>query len=525
MAIAEERSLLWSETDLSSIRASSFGGNSISGTRHDINNTTAAVTTELMQSVTESLIVGSSSGGRLFRNNFTIATLTTDDFGLMDDFNDSSRNFSVGQLEPQFPLYIRTTSTLLCAVILFIGVVGNILVPIVVWRNKDLRSSTNIFLVNLSVADLLVLVVCMPTSLVELHTEPEVWILGATMCKLVPFAELSVAHASVLTILAISLERYIAICRPLRANYTCTKQRAVGICIAIWIIAVIATSPVLIITEHKQMLYQDQTMKSVCLTATQDFWPTAYFLASISFFFFIPLFILISLYWVISRNLMSDPCTSATPRCCGSDHPNMRARKQVVIMLATVVFFFFICLLPFRIFSLYIILAPATSTKNMGQELYYNILYMCRVMLYFNSAINPILYNVMSSKFREAFFRVLGCPLGSSSRRSRWLCRHLSRQSTFTTSSTLPTSSVKSTYGKHNGDSVRVRQMSEKNGMMIFAGGGGSGTRHPAALRAASGPYYPPKRQMSTDGTLPPTAHIIQHTNNKKSMIRANSVV
>lgn len=62
--------------------------------------------------------------------------------------------------------------------------------------------------------------------------------------KLVPFAELSVAHASVLTILAISLERYIAICRPLRANYTCTKQRAVLVCVGIWIIGCIATRSV-----------------------------------------------------------------------------------------------------------------------------------------------------------------------------------------------------------------------------------------------------------------------------------------
>src|SRR3989442_1484160 len=112
------------------------------------------------------------------------------------------------------------------------------------------------------------------------------------------------------------------------------------------------------------------------------------------------------------------------------------------MMLATVVFFFFICLLPFRIFTVYIILAPPSSVENMGQELYYSILYFCRVMLYFNSAINPILYNVISSKFREAFLKALGCTI-TQQRRSRWLCRHLSRQSTFTTSSTLPTSSVK----------------------------------------------------------------------------------
>jgi hypothetical protein len=84
---------------------------------------------------------------------------------------------------PYFPYYIKTTSTLICILILFVGIIGNILVPIVVWRNKDLRSSTNIFLVNLSIADLLVLIVCVPTGLVELHSEPEVWVLGETMCE------------------------------------------------------------------------------------------------------------------------------------------------------------------------------------------------------------------------------------------------------------------------------------------------------------------------------------------------------
>ncbi|ODN00185.1 Orexin receptor type 2 [Orchesella cincta] len=87
----------------------------------------------------------------------------------------------------EFPYYIRITSTLLCGFILLIGIIGNILVPVVVWRNKDLRSSTNIFLINLSLADLLILLVCMPPVLIELHSKPEVWVLGAAMCKSIYF--------------------------------------------------------------------------------------------------------------------------------------------------------------------------------------------------------------------------------------------------------------------------------------------------------------------------------------------------
>jgi hypothetical protein len=64
-----------------------------------------------------------------------------------------------------------------------IGVAGNIMVPIVILKTKDMRNSTNIFLMNLSVADLMVLLVCTPTVLVEVNTKPETWVLGEEMCE------------------------------------------------------------------------------------------------------------------------------------------------------------------------------------------------------------------------------------------------------------------------------------------------------------------------------------------------------
>jgi hypothetical protein len=73
--------------------------------------------------------------------------------------------------------------TVACSIILVVGLVGNCLVPVVIWNNRDLRNSTNLFLLNLSLADILVLCVSMPTVLVEIHTGPEIWILGQIMCK------------------------------------------------------------------------------------------------------------------------------------------------------------------------------------------------------------------------------------------------------------------------------------------------------------------------------------------------------
>lgn len=83
----------------------------------------------------------------------------------------------------KLPLYMRIVATFACLVIFIVGVTGNLLVPLVVIKTKYLRNSTNLFLINLSMADLLVLLVCMPIVFVELHSRPETWLLGESMCK------------------------------------------------------------------------------------------------------------------------------------------------------------------------------------------------------------------------------------------------------------------------------------------------------------------------------------------------------
>lgn len=113
---------------------------------------------------------------------------------LVEDNNNRSRNLQIQQINEgnttkleddmmKLPLYMRTLATLACLIIFTIGVCGNLLVPLVVIKTKYLRNSTNLFLINLSVADLLVLIVCMPTVLIELHSRPETWLLGEPMCK------------------------------------------------------------------------------------------------------------------------------------------------------------------------------------------------------------------------------------------------------------------------------------------------------------------------------------------------------
>lgn len=162
-------------------------------------------------------------------------------------------------------------------------------------------------------------------------------------------------------------------------------------------------SPNLLLSEYKLRPYSDGGMEPTCIIELNN-WSITFYLMTMSIFFFIPVGVLIVLYTVIARHLIISSTTTSN----SLDATNQRARRQVVAMLATVVLTFFLCLLPMRIFILWYILVPETSIEDLGAENFFSILYLCRILLYLNSAVNPILYNLMSSKFRRGFRRLLG---------------------------------------------------------------------------------------------------------------------
>ncbi|KAK7109378.1 hypothetical protein V1264_013428 [Littorina saxatilis] len=80
------------------------------------------------------------------------------------------------------PSYLFVYVTVTSAIIFLAGVFGNLLVIFVVVRMHSMRTRMNYFLVSLSVADLMVLIVCQPVALLELYAR-ETWLLGAAMCE------------------------------------------------------------------------------------------------------------------------------------------------------------------------------------------------------------------------------------------------------------------------------------------------------------------------------------------------------
>lgn len=81
-----------------------------------------------------------------------------------------------------------------CLIVVYIitflvGLVGNILVCFAIWRNPNMRTVTNIYIVNLSVADLAVILICLPSTLVTDVTLT--WFFGGVLCKINIFLTVS----------------------------------------------------------------------------------------------------------------------------------------------------------------------------------------------------------------------------------------------------------------------------------------------------------------------------------------------
>ncbi|XP_077992110.1 growth hormone secretagogue receptor type 1-like [Glandiceps talaboti] len=341
--------------------------------------------------------------------------------------------------------------TLFYVLIFIFGVLGNILVIFVVCRNRDMRSSTNYFLVNLSVADLLVLVICMPVALLETYIFHP-WLLGEVMCKLVPFLEHTTETTSVLTLAAIAVERYVAFCHPLKASYVCTRKRTVKICLAIWIIAGSFCVPYTQFAEHKMVLTPEGDVEYTCGTYIITKAALAYVVLATVLFFVIPFFFLGVLYSVIAnalrirtqttlRSTFTPATRSGSPRKTNarartryelvnrkksdarkisSDDVDSRsivrsihatgplyARRRAVFMLFAVVVVFFVCLLPQRVVSMLFVFDHAPRDSLSIHDIL-SLVTFCRIMLYVNSSVNPLLYSILSTKFRAAFLRALG---------------------------------------------------------------------------------------------------------------------
>ncbi|ESO98260.1 hypothetical protein LOTGIDRAFT_114263 [Lottia gigantea] len=304
------------------------------------------------------------------------------------------------------PVYIYIWVTILNVIVFLVGSIGNILVIFVVSRVREMKTSTNYCLMNLSIADLLVLIICQPAALLEVFGQ-EKWLLGDFMCKTVAFLENMVSHASILIIMAISLGRFYAVCYPLKAYSSGNTRRKMILIGCLWIVAAGWAVPFFLWAHTKETYhYIDKAMVDVCITPIDSDGRKAFVVLIFCVFFMAPLAMLIIVYIIIIFRVVKKTMSGDKD---SKKNQNSDSHKQLVCMLVGIIILFFASLLPFRILVLLSIFSP-DSMNQMDFVTYLNLMNFGRLLVYVNSAGNPLIYNIVSVKFRSAFRKALGCP-------------------------------------------------------------------------------------------------------------------
>lgn len=314
-----------------------------------------------------------------------------------DTLNDS---LGVPPVMPEPPVYIMVLASLFYSLTFIVGFFGNIFVMTIVFGFKRMQSRMNFFFVNLSVTDMLILLVCMPSAMVDLLAK-EVWYFGEFMCKMVHYTENVVTLASVMTILSITTDRYRGICYPMMSKGHWTNVRVSVVVSIIWTLAVLSSLPTFFFPVFKDSTWLDGTPVKVCRIPIDRPWKVGYLLSIFTFFFVIPFFVLSGLIICMGRGLLWHRDLQEG-RADKEAMYTLQKRRRVVFMLTLVVVAFFLCLLPQRIVGLWIIYTTRSNLESLGLEGYLNLITFTRVMVYINSALNPVIYNCMSTKFRGA---------------------------------------------------------------------------------------------------------------------------
>ncbi|KAH8343716.1 hypothetical protein KR059_005352 [Drosophila kikkawai] len=143
------------------------------------------------------------------------------------------------------------------AILEFINVLvigGNCLVIAAVFCSNKLRSVTNFFIVNLAVADLLVGLAVLPFSATwEVF---KVWIFGDVWCRIWLAVDVWMCTASILNLCAISLDRYVAVTRPVTYPSIMSTKKAKSLIAGIWVLSFVICFPPLVGWKDQKAVIQ-----------------------------------------------------------------------------------------------------------------------------------------------------------------------------------------------------------------------------------------------------------------------------
>ncbi|XP_064179636.1 somatostatin receptor type 5 [Anguilla rostrata] len=309
-----------------------------------------------------------------------------------NDLNHSAAapNSSVNVSSQSMPF--QGESTMVTAVIsltvFIIGLTGNTLAIYVVLRYAKMKTVTNIYILNLAVADELYIL-----GLPFLTTQNVLsyWPFGSFLCRVVMTADSINQFTSIFCLTVMSIDRYLAVVHPIRSTKWRRPRVAKMINATVWSLSFVVVLPVIIFSD-----VQDQfNTCNMNWPEPKAAWSTAFILYTAILGFFGPLLVICLCYLLIVVRVKSAGVRAGFTK-------RRKSERKVTRMVVIIVVVFVLCWLPFFIINMVNLVFILPENSLMAGVYFFAV-----ILSYVNSCANPLLYGFLSDNFKQSFRKVL----------------------------------------------------------------------------------------------------------------------
>ncbi|XP_053676010.1 somatostatin receptor type 5-like [Anopheles nili] len=290
-------------------------------------------------------------------------------------------------------------SMILYALVAIVGLFGNTLVIYVVLRFSKMQTVTNMYILNLAIADQCFLI-GIPFLITTMHLGE--WTFGNAMCKAYMVSTSITQFTSSIFLFIMSADRYIAVCHPISSPRFRTPFVSKVVSAIAWTASALIMLPV--------MLYANTIHREKDKMSCNIMWPSetgansgsTFTLYSLILGFAIPLTLILMFYYLVIRKLRT-----VGPKSKSKE--KKRSHRKVTKLVLTVITVYVLCWLPYWISQVALINSPPDICKS---RLEITVFVLVSWLGYSNSAMNPILYAFLSDNFKKSFLKACTCAKG-----------------------------------------------------------------------------------------------------------------
>uniref|UniRef100_A0A8C8DQD5 Somatostatin receptor type 2 n=1 Tax=Oryzias sinensis TaxID=183150 RepID=A0A8C8DQD5_9TELE len=297
-----------------------------------------------------------------------------------------SRNYTDDSFSRTSTVVITCLYFLVCAV----GLCGNALVIYVILRYAKMKTVTNIYILNLAVADVLFM---LGLPFIALQLALVHWPFGPVLCRIVMTVDSLNQFTSIFCLMVMSIDRYLAVVHPIRSTKWRKPRVAKTINVAVWGVSLLVNLPIVIYSGI--IMKHDSCFCTIVWPEPQEAYYTAFMFYTFILGFFLPLMVICLCYLFIIIKVKSSGIRVGSSM-------RKRSERKVTRMVSIVVAVFVFCWLPFYVFNVTSVTGTISTTPFLRSTFAFVV-----VLGYANSCANPILYAFLSENFKKSFQNVL----------------------------------------------------------------------------------------------------------------------